>query len=96
MTARHSSPIVTHRRQSQAEREKRQYHSDVRKFKQWCTEHQIAYYTFKEAPPDSICALSMDDYSINVRRSLLEEDHEDYFLHEEYYEEWEEQNIGIS
>ena len=76
---------------SQKEREKRLYHAEVRKFKDWCTSHQVAYYTFKDAPPDSICAISMDEYAVNTRRRKLDEDRESYFIHEDYYDEWEEE-----
>lgn len=78
---------------SQKEHEKRIYHAELRKFKQWCREHNIAFYTFNDAPADSICAISMDEYAINTKRSNLDEDHESYFLNEEYYEEWEGEQI---
>lgn len=70
----------------------REYHSDVRKFKKWCTEHKIAYYVFADAPENFVCALSKDEYSIGVRRRDLDEDNESYFIHEDYYVEWAEQS----
>ena len=78
---------------TQKERETRQFHADVRKFKEWCTEHKVAYYTFQDAPPESVCAISRDEYALSVSRQLLDEDHESLFLHEDYYEEWEEEHI---
>lgn len=76
---------------SQKEHEKRTYHAEVRKFKEWCVKHKIAYYTFNDAPSDSICAISMDEYAVNTHRHKLDEDNESYFINEEHYEEWEEE-----
>lgn len=78
---------------SQKEHEVRIHHAEIRRFKQWCTEHKVAYYTFKDAPSDSICAVSMDDYALNTRRCMLDEDHESFFLQEDHYEEWEEECV---
>ena len=78
---------------TQKEHEKRQFHAEVRKFKEWCTKHKVAYYTFDQAPSDSVCAISMDEYALGVSRQLQDEDHESLFLQEDYYEEWEGENI---
>lgn len=75
------------------ELEKRAYHKRVREFKAWCREHQVAYYTFSDAPSDSICALSLDEYAENTKRENLSEDYESYFLFEEAYEEWVENEV---
>ena len=87
MIARHSKPIARKAR-SQAENEKRKHHSDVRRLKQWCEDHQITCYTFNDAPIDSICVLSMDDYSLTARRASLDQDNESYFIDEKDYEEY--------
>ena len=73
------------------EKIKREFHADIRKFKKWCTENKIAYYIFADAPENFICAISKNEYSVGVRRRDLEEDNEDYFIHEDYYAKFEEQ-----
>ena len=70
---------------SQKEYERRIYHAEVRKFKQWCTENKIAYYTLNDAPSDSICAISMDEYAVNTRRCMLDEDYESLFINDECF-----------
>ena len=82
--------MPTKRTMSITEKLTREYHSDVRKFKKWCTENKRAYYDFKTAPENFVCALSKNEYSLGVRRRDLDEDNEDYFIHEDYYAEWQE------
>ena len=81
------------KRMSVEEMEKRSYHADVRKFKDWCDKRGTKFFTFDDNIPESICTLSTDEYSVGVRRDLLDEDNESYFLPSEEYEAWIEEHF---
>lgn len=67
----------------------RKYHSEVRKFKEWCYNHDdIDWFTFDTANPDCICVLSRNEYDLHEYRRNIEEDSESYFLSEEDYDTW--------
>lgn len=70
------------------ERMTRIHHSAVRKLKSWCYDHKVNWYNFATAPSDSICVLSRNDYDLSEKRENLEEDFESYFLDQEAYELW--------
>lgn len=74
--------------QSQAEREKRQHHSEVRKLKQWCYQNGIICKSYKEAENDDICVLSRSEYDLHEAKAYLVEDNESYFLSPTSYETW--------
>lgn len=63
----------------------RGYKWDMKRFKKWCEKNDIPYYTFKDAPNDSLCALSMNEYDLGELREDLEIDSESLFLEENDY-----------
>lgn len=71
-----------------SERMKRQYSSDVRKFKKWCNDNNISYRTFNQADSYDICVLSKSEYEIRDERSQITQDNESYFLNPYDYEKW--------
>ena len=69
----------------------RKYHGEVRKFKDWCNEHGIKYFSFEEAPLYSICILSRNEYDLYERKRNIEENSESYFISEQDYDIWYEE-----
>lgn len=89
MAARHSIPTKRSRKvYSEEELQKRRYHGDVRKFKEWCSENRIEFKTHDLAEADDICVLSRDEYSLGDYRISIEEDNENYYLSPQNYEKW--------
>ena len=88
MIERKTRRCVRTRIQSQEERELREYHADVRKFKNWCNENNVTYHTFDDADNLDYCVLSRNEYDLHDVRRCLVEDHESYFLNLEDYEKW--------
>jgi len=85
MGARHSTKAM-----SMHERLRRQHVSDVRKLKEWCEAENINYFTYEDAPSDSICVVSNSDYDICDFRRNLCVDNDSYFLILEDYERYTE------
>lgn len=88
MAARHSKITQKSKTYSEGELCKRRYHSDVRKFKEWCDDNNVTYKTFNDADDDDVCVLSQDEYHLHDTRRMISEDCEDYFLNIEDYETW--------
>lgn len=88
MAARHSKITQKSKTYSEGELCKRRYHSDVRKFKEWCDDNNVTYKTFSDANDDDVCVLSQDEYHLHDTRRMISEDCEDYFLNIEDYETW--------
>lgn len=70
------------------ERIRRQHSADVRKLKEWCEENGVKYYTFKDAPFDSICVVSTFEYDVGYSRGRVVQDNDSYFLTYEDYEDY--------
>ncbi len=91
MAARHSNQTKKRRKSySEDELELRRYHSDVRKFKNWCYENGIEPKTFNTADGYDICILSRNEYCIGDSRISMTEDNESYYLSPQDYEKWKE------
>lgn len=82
---RHSKRV-----QSQEEREKRDYHREVRYLKKWCNERGLIYKRWAEAQHEDICVLSRSEYDLGDFKQNCVEDNESYFLSPQGYEEWNE------
>lgn len=64
------------------------YREEVRKFKEWCSDHDISYYTYDYAESTYICVMSRDEYLLHEIRRNISEDDECYFLSPTDYETW--------
>lgn len=72
-------------RMSDAEKELRRYHRDVKKLKKLCEEHEIVLKSYDEALNDDICVLSKNDYEIGACKEYLDDSNEPYFVHEQEF-----------
>lgn len=84
MAARHTARKAI----SQAEREVRQHHSDVRHLKKWCERSNTFPKTWDQAELSDVCVLSRSEYDLREERISVIEDNESYFLSHEDYEMW--------
>lgn len=66
---------------------KRRFHSEVRNMKRICEQQGITLYNYENAPVDSICILSKDEYELGAVRRYIFVDNESYFVEESYYEQ---------
>lgn len=67
---------------SESELELRRFHSDVRKLKKVCREHNITLLEFDEAINDDVCILSRSEYEIGSAKEYLSNSLESYFVHD--------------
>lgn len=74
------------RKYSIQEMMKREYHKRLRLFKAWCKTYSFECYSFKDAPPKSICAISYIEFDVEMLREDIEEDNECWFLNPLDYE----------
>ena len=67
---------------SESELELRRFHSDVRKLKKVCREHNITLLEFDEAINDDVCILSQSEYEIGSTKEYISSSLECYFVHD--------------
>ena len=67
---------------SESELELRRFHSDVRKLKKVCREHNITLLEFDEAINDDVCILSQSEYEVGSAKEYLSNSLESYFVHD--------------